>query len=374
MLHVDIPGRDELRSLLDHRDPLSVSIYLPTTPLTQEVGASRIALGNLVREAETQLTAAGADRRAVVALVEHLHELGEDDDFWAVQARSLAILATPERLHTYRLPNTLSEMVEVSDRFHMKPLLRAVTFPQAAYVLALAAGGVRVLEISPDLPVAEARVPGLPKDAASAVGKSSIKDRSHSQRIHGSEGEKVRLRQYARQVEQALRDLLRGSELPLILAASDTLAAIYRSVNTYPHLAPSGIADSPETMTDAQLADAARGVLDRLHGQQAAEWRDRFAERSGQGRGTTDIAVAARAAVGGAVDSVMVDIDGVVPGSVDAQTGAVTFAATDDAVAYGVVDEIARLTLQAGGRVLAVRRADIPGDAQVAAILRYPFA
>ncbi|WP_198371782.1 baeRF11 domain-containing protein [Roseomonas rosulenta] len=373
MLHVDIPASDELRSLLDHRDPVSVSIYLPTTPLTQEVAASRIALGNLSREAEAQLAAAGADRRAVAALVEHLHDLGEDDDFWAVQARSLAILATPERLHTYRLPNTLSEMVEVSDRFHMKPLLRAVTFPQAAYVLALAAGGVRVLEVSADLPVVQARVPGLPRDAASAVGKSSIKDRSHSQRIHGSEGEKVRLRQYARQVEQALRDLLRGSEVPLILAASDTLAAIYRSVNTYPHLANAGILDSPETMTDAQLAEAARGVLDGLHAETAAAWRARFAERSGQGRGTTDIAVAARAAVQGAVDSVMVDIDGVVPGSVDPQTGAVTFAAADDAVAYGVVDEIARLTLHAGGRVLAVRRADIPGGAQLAAILRYPL-
>jgi hypothetical protein len=374
MLHVDIPSRDELRALLDHRDPVSVSIYLPTTPLTQEVGASRIALGNLAREAEAQLAAAGADRRAVAALMEHLQDLAEDDDFWAVQARSLAVLATPERLSTWRLPNTLGEMVEVSDRFHVKPLLRAVTFPQAAYVLALAAGGVRVLEISGDLPVAPVRVPGLPRDAASAVGKASIKDRSHSQRIHGSEGEKVRLRQYARQVEQALRDLLRGSEVPLILAASDTLAAIYRSVNTYPHLAPGGVLDSPETMTDAQLAEAARGVLDGLHAQAATDWRAQFAERAGQGRATTDVAVTAVAAVRGALDSVMVDIDGVVPGSIDPETGAVSFAATDDAIAYGVVDEIARLALQAGGRVLAVRQTDIPGGGQVAAILRYPLA
>jgi hypothetical protein len=80
------------------------------------------------------------------------------------------------------------------------------------------------------------------------------------------------------------------------------------------------------------------------------------------------------AAVRGALDSVMVDIDGVVPGSIDPETGAVSFAVTDDAIAYGVVDEIARLALQAGGRVLAVRQTDIPGGGQVAAILRYPLA
>ena len=43
-------------------------------------------------------------------------------------------------------------LVEVSDRFHLKPLLRSVTFPQAALVLALAQGSVRVIEVAGDVP------------------------------------------------------------------------------------------------------------------------------------------------------------------------------------------------------------------------------
>ncbi len=46
-------------------------------------------------------------------------------------------------------------------------------------------------------------------------------------------------------------------------------------------------------------------------------------------------------------------------------------AETDDAVAYGVTDEVARRVWLTGGRVLAVRRQDIPGDGPEAAILRY---
>jgi hypothetical protein len=53
-------------------------------------------------------------------------------------------------------------------------------------------------------------------------------------------------------------------------------------------------------------------------------------------------------------------------------TGAVVLAGSDEAGQYGVVDEIARRTLLAGGRVLAVRRGDIPGGGSVAAILRFP--
>lgn len=37
--------------------------------------------------------------------------------------------------------------------------------------------------------------------------------------------------------------------------------------------------------------------------------------------------------------TLLVDIDGVVPGPVDESTGAVTFGQADEAVNYGVVDE-----------------------------------
>ena len=86
------------------------------------------------------------------------------------------------------------------------------------------------------------------------------------------------------------------------------------------------------------------------------------------GRGTADVA---RAATHGLVDTVLVDIDESLPGSVDEQSGAVTFDDADDAVNYGLVDEIARRVWLNGGKVLAVRRGDIPGEASVAAILRY---
>ena len=66
----------------------------------------------------------------------------------------------------------------------------------------------------------------------------------------------------------------------------------------------------------------------------------------------------------------LVDIDRTVPGSID-EAGAVTFADGEDADSYGVVDEIVRRVLLAGGRVLAVRADDIPDGGPAAAILRY---
>ena len=369
-LHTDMPTRSTVERLLTARDALSVSIYLQTSPLTQEAQGSRIELKNLAAEATQQLETAGADRRGVEEIRESLDDLVADDDFWAEQARSLALFASPDGLRTFRLPNRLSNVVEVADRFYVKPLLRATTFPQAAFVLALAAGSVRLIEIMRDGPPFVVDVPGLPKDAASAAGKASIADRSPSGRIQGSEGQKLRLRQYARKIEQALRGVLSGLELPLILAATEPLDAIYRSLNSYPHLVEAGISRSPERMTEDELATAARGVLDEAYAHELAAVRASFELRSAHGRASTDVAAVARAATYGAVDTLIADIDVKLPGHVDEESGGVTFAA-DDAVSYGVVDEVARRVLLSGGRVLAVRGPDVPGEGPMAAILRY---
>lgn len=90
------------------------------------------------------------------------------------------------------------------------------------------------------------------------------------------------------------------------------------------------------------------------------------------GPATTDLVMAARAATMGAVDTMLVDIDAVVPWTVDDADGAVTVASEPGSSRYGIVDEIARRVLLSGGRVLGVRAADIPGGKPVAAILRYP--
>jgi len=373
LLHTDIPSRGQIERLLVARERSSVSVYLATDPASAN-DAERIELRNLVSEAAAQLTAASVGSDQIKAIVEGFEDLQDDEDFWRAQARSLAVFATPDRLTAFRLPNRLVSAVEVSDRFYVKPLLRTVTFPQSAFVLALAQDSVRLVEIGPEMEPAEVRLPDMPSDAASAVGRASIAGRSPAGRIQGSEGQKVRLRQYARKVDQALAPFLNGLDLPLILAAAEPLASIFHSVCSYPQLAPTGIAGNPERTADAELASAAREVLDGLYSDELRRTRELFALRGEQGRATADINLAARAATYGAIDTLLVDIDHALPGSIDEQSGEVELATEPAADRYGVIDEIARRAWLTGARVLAVRRDEIPGEGPLAAILRYRLA
>ena len=370
MLHVDLPTRAEIDVLATHRGAPAVSIYLPTTPVTQETQADRTALKNALREAVGQLEAVDTDKRAIWPIEEAITEIVEDDDFWATQANSLAIFLGPDVLRTFRLPSRLEPTVQVSDRFHLKPLLRSVTFPQDAYVLAISIGGVRLIEVSADLPTHEVKVPGLPRDYSDALGKRSHLEQGTMGRA-GSMSENALLNRYARAVDTALRTILAGHERPLIVAASEPLASIYRLVSSYPNTAANVIGGNAERTPDHDLAASARTILDEIHAERLTALADLYATRENQGRATGDIAQAARAATFGAIDTLIVDMNDVVPGTVDDETGAVTFADGRGADTYGVIDEITSRALKTGAHVLAARGADIPGGGSLAAILRF---
>ncbi|MBV9165677.1 MAG: hypothetical protein JO342_05950 [Solirubrobacterales bacterium] len=326
ILPTDIPTRDQIDRLLEHRAPSSVSLYLPTDPASTGE-PERIELKTLSAQASSQMRDAAVGARVVRQFEDEISYLLDDEGFWRYQARSVAMFAASQWLITFRLPNRLLGQVEVSDRFYLRPLLRTLTFPQVAFVLALAQGSVRVIAVTPDLDPEEIRVDDLPSNVAAAVRKSSISDRAPVRRLQGSEGQKVRMRQYARRVDRALRPLLNGLEVPLILSATEPMDSIYRSVNTYPHLLAEGISGNPETVSDADLAATSRAVLAQLYATQLRDIRQLYGQRSAEGRALADVAEVARAATFGAVDTLLVDIDAALPGVVDDQTGAVTFAA-----------------------------------------------
>jgi hypothetical protein len=368
MLPVDIPSRPEIESLTRVRSSAALTIYLPTSPLTQETHHDRLVFKNQIREGLEKLELAGAGSADITAISEALEDIEEDDEFWRFQAHSLAVLATPGKTLTFRLPHALNARVEAGDRFFVKPLMRAITTPRSAFVLALAQGGVRLVEVTGDMPAVEINVAGLPKDVASAAGKTSILGREPKGRLQGSEGQKVRLGMFCREIDRALRPILAGSDLPLILAAVQPLDAIYRSINGYPHLVAESIGGNSDETTDAELAQASRAILDRLHDEELKSLHELFAQRSSEGRTTTDAAHAARAATFGAISTLIVDID-------DEETGTIhDDGSTEIGVgSHGLLDQIAALALATGARVLAERRKDIPRGGSLAAILRYPF-
>src|SRR6202140_4390031 len=383
MLHIDIPTLEEFQALAQIKGEACVSVYLPVSPLVDNIRANRIAFRDLAREALAQLREAGTDKRKIAVFEERFNHLAglehdvQDEDkirklqrakpdpfesFWHYQGNGLAVLATAGMMRMFRLPDAPKPLAEVADRFNLTPLIRAMTSPHDVFVLALAEESVRLVHAFANFPPERLQVPDLPSNAEEATRRPSFHVRAPRRRLQNLEGEKVLLHQYVRKVEHAISSVLAGWNAPLVLAAEEPLASMYRSVNTYPRLADEMIEGNPGLTTDAELEDAAIPILDRLYSRELKAVIPLYDELKPR-RATTDVSYAAHAATAGAVEQLLVDLHAVIPGLVSDIDGSVTYSASDDAETYSVVDEVARRALYTGARVMGARKEELPDRA-----------
>lgn len=371
MLHNDIPTRAQVEQLASAEGGWRVSIYLESGELPQQGELARIALKDQTRAAVEHLESLGAPAREISAIRDHLEDLEADATFWTVQSRSLAVFVNAERAHTFRLPNHLAPSLSVGTRFHVTPLLRSISFPQAGYVLALSSNDVHLLAITPSEEPRRVESADIPKDFDHAVRSHFHQGQTTAGRMQGEEGQKTRLRQFARIVDRGVRNAIGSSSLPLFLAAAEPLESMFREVSSLPQLATQKLVGNPDTHSDQALADMARTALDEVYAAEVAGFASQLAQRSDSGRGATDLSDIARAAAFGAIQTLVYDMDATVAGSVDSATGEVSFSADASSGDSNILDDLVRLALASDSRIVAVRAAEVPGGGPAAALLRY---
>jgi hypothetical protein len=196
-----------------------------------------------------------------------------------------------------RVPLDLPELAVVADRFHISPLLPLLTGDGHFFVLALSQHQIRLLEGTRDR-LEEVHLPGVPLGVRDALqGREAQKqlqlyvaDRGgvaargifHG---HGSAGDiqTERVLRYFRKVNRALREVLAGERAPMVLAAVEHLAPIWRKANTYPHLVDEVLPGSPEGLGMHQLHARAWAVVEPLFLQAQREAAARYDQLAGTG-------------------------------------------------------------------------------------------
>jgi hypothetical protein len=127
----------------------------------------------------------------------------------------------------------------------------------------------------------------------------------------------------------------------------------------------------PESLDDRELEEWARRLLDRLHQEETTRWKAAFGSLRAQNLATTRLAEVAAAAAASAIDELRFDVDSDATGVID-EFGRIID--RDDPDAPKIVDTLAAHVVRTGGRVRAVRNADLLDGSPVAATLRFEVA
>jgi hypothetical protein len=361
MLHLDPVTEEDLRRLDAERGAPCVSLYMPTQPATiPALREDTLAFREMRTEVVRRLEAAGIDKDAIADIDERLAALGGDGAFWKWMANGLAVFVKPGMLRTVRLPETVRRRVEISDRFHIKPLAPLLTHRHDAYILQLEQRNVRLYRVT-EGDIREVEDAGLPRDLDDFVEHERTPENTDTSGIQQHDEKKIRQRQFAHFCESKMRSFLQGQRIPLVLAGVETILTYYREVNSYPHLMEETISGNQERTNPEELAARARAIVDTQFDAALKAALARVDEMRNVNRGSSDISEIARAAGEGRVETLVVSLDEVIYGRLEDGVGSFVPGEEASVSTYDVLDEIVGRTVSAGGKVYAAHADRLPG-------------
>ncbi len=370
------PTAEQLANLARTRAEKVVSLLVPPAS-PEEV---RITLRNVAKLATEQLEIDGmrsADARALLAPVQTLLT---QHDLWEGPTTSMSIYLEPSATTLAPGPLGGEPLAVVDHKFHIKHLLGALPAPRYA-LLVLSRGtshlfrgaGDELVEVErAGLPAAmddvlryDDREPQLQSHGSSRRGVGGVVAAFHGQGGKRDQGED--LARYLRFVAAAVEKVLDGE--PLVLAATDDLAAAFRRISGYSALADDHISGASEKSSTADLARAGAAIVTEGAATRRAEVVARIADSAGTRRAALDLGEVVAAAHDGRVEALVVS-QGVTWGRYEPDSRR-AFESPDPGTGVDLLNLAAIETWTRGGDVLLTHDDEIPGRGPIAALLRY---
>ncbi|MEA3375897.1 MAG: hypothetical protein U9R72_06840 [Chloroflexota bacterium] len=386
-------SRAELEALSQPYDRWHVSIYLPTHTAGDDVLENPIRFKNLLGRAEDQLVEGGVRRPQARDLLSPARPLVDDQLFWQQQSDGLAVFLAQGLARKYRLPLDFDPVVVVSDRFHLKPLLRVLSNNGRFYVLALSQHQTRLLQGTRHriAPIDLDRREQVPESIVELLRWEDPEMRLqhfvtteptlhqgsdavfHGHGVASQDDPKEKILRYFHRLDAGITDLLAGDDAPLVPVADDFVLARYRQANTYPGLADRGIAVQPDRLAPAELHRRAWDVVQPLFRQAQENARGVYhhLQVDEPDRASNDVAEIVPAAVFQRVEGLFVAADAQRWGTFDAESGQVELHDEQRAGDRDLLSVAAVHTMRNDGWLFVVEPDDVPDGEPVAAVFRY---
>lgn len=366
--------------IIENGEPPFVSIYMPTSRLTTETKDNEIRFKNLLKKAEEML-AKNYPGRAGEEILSDLKTLLEDKPFWSYQLDGLGILAKRDEMVVYKLQRDVKEYVEVSKNFYVKPLLNAYQTDDSYQILALYKTNFALFEGN-RYGIREVELPKEEKKSLKdVVGSFYEENRTHGvsmgnsgKTMYGGGGdnrdeEAVDQEKYFRWVDRYIHENhSKRTDLPLILAALPEHHAEFQKLSHNQYLLKDGIRKDPQTVTSEEFITFAWNLLSPKYTENIRKLHDKYEFNKSRELASEDLSEIARAAAAARVDTLIVNLNATIPGSISKGLGHLSLedAGTD------LLNDLALLALEQKAKVIVVSDDELPLETGVKSIFRYP--
>ncbi|WP_332911642.1 hypothetical protein [Algoriphagus boritolerans] len=314
-----------LQELLAVSDSPCLSLYMPTHRSHPENLQDPVRFKNLMKELEESLLRKYSNDETKAHLAP-LIELTSEVDFWNRAAVGLAIFSAPGFIKAVKLAEAPKEIAMVADSFHTKPIQYYLQSTERFHVLALNRHEIQLFEgnrhslVEIDLheEVTATMTDALGEENADEhlTVASNVGTASSMHHGHGSKKDEVDIdsEHYFRDVAESIAlHYSKPSGLPLLLAALPEYHHLFQKVSKNPLLVEEGIKVNPSTLTSEKLAELAWEVIKPEFLRKQEQLIGRYNQSKANGLGSEEIKEVAVALVEGRVDTLIIELTGLLP-------------------------------------------------------------
>ncbi|HEX7003972.1 MAG TPA: hypothetical protein VF168_07280 [Trueperaceae bacterium] len=383
--------REDLVSLSGPKEGLAVSFYLPTQRAGKPTRENHIRMKNRIKEVRDQLDERGWDDRDIDGLLAPALDLLDDYEFWQHQLDGLAMfMAEGGEEHRLKVERELPDLSVIGHRYHLKPLIPLLNQQESFYVLAASLGKTRLFEVNRE----EAREVDLPEDTPRSLAQSlrftdddpdptvrhQLRSRGTSREdeasYHGSGPEqpdrKEEILEFFRMLDNGVKEVVAGTEKPLLFMGVDYLRPIYQEANHYPHLLQEEwVKGNPDQWSPDEVKEHAWQAVAERFERPRKEAEAKFHELAGTGSTGDELEEIITAGIDGRVDTLFVALDRARWGTFDAEARKLMESDPNSDDVEELLDRAAVEALRTGAAVFPLPYEEMPSESEVAAIYRY---
>jgi hypothetical protein len=244
-----------------------LTITVPIRPAENTSRQDYMRLKSGAQSAEEPLAEHGLNPKQIREFLDPLSHI--DGDSWGADFGTLVVFRASKAFRCFRVREQLKDTSVVADRFQVLPLLRALQGERKQfYVLALSQKHVRLLRctnhssdevaLGPNVPTSveqwlNTRSPAASPDRNTAHESETGSTAGTFNSVHDRDNLDPHIGNFFHRIDEAVSDVLRGEMAPLVLAGVEYETAMYRELNSYPHLAEGHVHGSAESLKGGEL-------------------------------------------------------------------------------------------------------------------------
>jgi hypothetical protein len=377
----------ELKPMLASAPPcLSVYMPLDVTSVTQGPKVNAVKWRSCVNTLKPKIELLGGEARALLDSISDWDSLPGNNER---KGKSVAVFRSPDVLRVSWVEEPVRSKAVAGRNFYIRPLLPQLTRENVFYALGLSQKNVRLLRLTARsseevaLPASVATSydtymntakPDHVSDNRSTAGPGAGTSKGV---LFGTSSEREDKNEYLahffRQIDRGVNEVLRGAGDPVIPVAVEHQLAIYKTVNTYPHLDEEGVHGAPNSLKAGELHSRALDAVLRRYERRVDAALAEYDHKVGAGASNRlkEILLAAHE---GRVLTLLVSDSLETPGSFDESTYTVKGRESGTADDEDLVNDAVVQVIRHAGEVLVAPNGKMPNGAPVSAIFRFALA